>query len=357
MLQSFLLLIVILMFDHMLYLAAWVNTVSIFSKHYSMLSFWFPVLLLLYWKKKLNIKYCKCIIRVFILILTITSLTTIISLYIYPLASRELSMATMGKDVIHLYKLNIGSYGFIYGLVSILPFVWNGNIIVKKRHQILLTTIYTICIIKSNITLAIIMELAFVMLTIWKRVRSQRIRKGILLCIISIVTIGFIGFLISGREGILNLFISISKFKFIANNELLKERVMGVAYVLTGVNNADDVSSRIMLYRRSITCFFSSPLIGMLANNTLEFGAHSEILDVFAATGLVGGSLFIGLIVYSFKQTYFEKTSKYCKKYLPFVGCFAVFSMINTIFYCPLVMFSLIFVPVIDRIFKELKDV
>ena len=107
-----------------------------------------------------NILLSRMIVLTAIATCTITSITTIIGLNIYPHAARDLA----GANVLDVYyRKNIGGYGFIYTLVLFIPILLyaykNMTFSFLKICFSIIIFLFYICIFKSQYTIAAILSL------------------------------------------------------------------------------------------------------------------------------------------------------------------------------------------------------
>jgi len=63
-----------------------------------------------------------------------------------------------------------------------------------------------------------------------------------------------------------------------------------------------DVLGRTELYNQSLQSFINSPILGAILNPDCKIGGHSTILDILAAGGLVGGTLYCLFILESYRS-------------------------------------------------------
>ena len=345
--QILLVISICILFDHILFITAWSDKVSLLSKHYSLLNFWFPILYLIYWKDRVYLINSKSVARMYFNILAITATTTIIALLFYPTAARDLAMTTKGMDINYLYRLNIGSYGIIYGMAFALPFVWTTDWTKKKWVKVLFTIIFSLCFIRASLTMVLMVEIVLAIICLVYNRDGETKRQSIIsILILGVLMIVSVIVLISGRIGIYNIISSISEISFIRNNKLIYERIKGLAYLIGGISNQDDVSYRMLLYTRSWDNFLLNPLLGKFGNNALQYGSHSEILDTLAISGVFGFSLVLILFMIGLKKIK-GSVEAIIKTYRFVFFVFLVVALINTVFYSPLVMFDLFFIPLL----------
>lgn len=270
---------------------------------------WLPCIIALYIKENNNDKFVKNYLQVYIVATTITSVTTIIGLMIYPNASRELATGSELFDTTKYKILNIGGYEHIYALVVLLPIlIW----FIKRTNKVwrtvnivaLLINLY--CIYRSQYTIAILIAGTILILTAVKKYKKT--------IIVAMVLLGTL-FLFNTRgvmEGLSD------GFKYVSEHigiEYVGDRLLQVSQLLEGVSiHTETTTDRIDHYQHCLDKFSESPVIG---NNMGEFSVsnisgHTMILDTMSGMGILG-LLLVGIIfVISYKivvRANGEKTS------------------------------------------------
>ena len=140
--------------------------------------FWIPFIIMIDFSRYDNPHFKKIFINILLIISLVTSITTVIGLLQFPFASREL--ATGRNNIYPLkvyYSRNIGGYGFIYGIVLMLPILigdFRFNVI-RKELRILCLVLFYFSIILSKYTIALILSIALPSLIL------LRFRKGSIL--------------------------------------------------------------------------------------------------------------------------------------------------------------------------------
>ncbi len=246
---------------------------------------WLPCIIALYIKESNNDKFVRNYLQIYIIATTITSLTTIIGLVMYPNASRELATASEMYDTTRYTIRNIGGYQHVYALVLLLPIlIW----LIKQTNKTwkivnivaLLINIY--CIYRSQYTIAIIIAAIILILTVMKRFKKTMIVTMILLSTVFLFDTSSIMEKISGG------------FKYVSEHigiEYVGDRLLQVSQLLEGAMIHTETSTdRIDHYKHCLKKFSESPVIG---NNIGEFSednisGHSMVFDTMSGMGLVG---------------------------------------------------------------------
>lgn len=225
------------------------------------------------------------ILRLIICLLVVfTSITSLIVLRDIPTAVRELGNGS--KDIagteIALYKRNTATWGELYGMVFLLPYIitW-----FKKKRQLyvlLLLVIIEVCVIVSQITTAIILSLCFLPFLVFKPLSLKQIASFSLLFVVL---------------GIIILYFAAPFFEWLykilsqKGDSVLALRAYQL-YILFSQNEMiGTIGGRFDLYQESINTFLKFPLLGYHLRNAeayTQIGLHSQILDQLAATGLGG---------------------------------------------------------------------
>lgn len=238
----------------------------------------------------------------------ITSITTIIGLEIYPMASRELASGTAVYDTEKYTRMNMGGYDYIYAMVIFIPvLMW----MIKRANKWLLKALYIVilllnvyCVYKSQYTIALIcIVISFVV--VWTDRHNWLARFAIFSALMLFIFFGF--------SMISDLFKWASES---LEGEYLSDRFMQLSQFFAGENiNTQTSTERIDHYKEQLEAFWESPLWG---HNWFKFdkdyiSGHSVILDI-----LGGGGLFAGLLALVFNRRIYSLTfSPLEKKEMP----------------------------------------
>jgi len=232
-----------------------------------------------------------------IALVVITAVTSMISLMDTPTAVRELANGSKhiaGMESA-LYARNTSTWGCLYGMTFLLPyiiFLYRKN---KNPILIFVTIIIEACIIKSQITMAIIISFLFLVFMALKPLSPKWI-LGLGSFFIAIFAA------ISTYLGDFFLFIyeMVSK----TNNSVLKLRAYQIYVLFAERSMVGTVEGRFALYTASLKTFLENSLFGFKITNEEAYtaiGMHSQILDMMAAVGIVG---FVPLAVFFFYLVY-----------------------------------------------------
>lgn len=253
---------------------------------------WLPCIIALYIKENNNDKFVKNYLQVYIIMTTITSVTTIIGLIMYPTASRELASGTAVYDTTKYTIRNIGGYQHVYALVVLLPILmW----LIQRTEKawrivnVIALVINLYCVYRSQYTIAIIIAAIIVVLTIMKRFKKTMVVMMILLGTIFLFNTN------SVMERLSSAFEYVSErigMEYVGDRLLQVSQLLDGAMIHTGTSN-----ERIDHYKNCLEKFSESPVIG---NNMGKFSeenisGHSMILDIMAGMGILGLVL-VGII-------------------------------------------------------------
>lgn len=276
--------------------------------------------------------------RLFILmtaIFTITAVTTILGLNIYPLAARELARGSTYDTSLDfdVYKakyrrMNIAGWSQIYGMLFAVPcncLMWKKT---RKIVYLIFMIVIEVAIFASQITFAVLLSLAFIfaIFAIGENSSKQVVVILVLLVLLSVVYLNLNTILIA----VINMSGDIGA-------DFLKIKLEDLRQLLVFRNSVGDASARSELYRDSFGAFLNSPIFGAIFNRDVAdnvIGRHSELLDILGGIGLLG----LGGIVFSItKYVHFlKKVEIGVKKKLAviFMG-FIVLAILNPVLNSP----------------------
>lgn len=324
---------------------------GLFSSIITMITFTMPVFYAIYLGDSLDQRTAKKLRSFLLIILVVTSITTILGLERFPLASRALAGGAT-EQAKYLYKsLNIGGYDFVYGIAFICPFFISANI--KKIYKYLMLGLFVVCIVQASYMTAILLLILCLAMEIVvakdfhgseKRMTSRKFFKIIGIVVLCVVML----FVLSSKSILSELFGWIMNFNFIKNNSTLYQRVDEMLQLVLYNNSYGTSSVRFELYNQSIMAFKESPIVGTIFEGASKAGEHSEVIDLLANTGVVGLLFSIGII--SLCANYLHRIVrphvwKRIKLYsLVLLG----FALINTVFWCPTMIFDLCMMPILN---------
>lgn len=227
----------------------------------------------------------KIFIRNLILLLVcVTATTSIIALQSMPTAVRELgngSKNIKGMETM-LYQRNTSTWGELYGMVFLLPFIIQWFKQTKKIILLFIIVILETCIFASQITFAILISLFFLIFLILKPLTFRQIiifAPGFLA--IGMIIMNFIGPVLDWLYDIMSK----------TNNEVLTMRIHQLYVLFVEQEMTGTIEGRYDLYMRSIETFFKNPIIGYKLRDSLDYayiGLHSQIFDLLASVGMIG---------------------------------------------------------------------
>lgn len=298
-------------------------------------------------QENIDKKYQMRIVTTIIFLVFITSVTTIIGLQKYPLAVRELGRvgsgySSSGQDFLMLktvYKLNnIASWSIVYGIVLATPWFINRYKESKKIKYLIELLIVSICILKAQLTIGMIVTMLLIFLSIYQPSHKP---KDIVLALI-ILLIGILLILFSNE--ILLFIVQITGSR---NLGMISGKLLDLSFLLQG-KQTGNVLVRFERYTRSLKHFLDHPFVGLSIYGVHEyglFGNHSDFFDMAGYYGLFG--LFVLLvIIYNYFADIQKSVSIYSKwnVLVPFVGLIIVF-VLNPVWYSPQVFATAILLP------------
>lgn len=276
----------------------------------------------------------------------ITSITTILGLFEFPLACREYAREVAynpSQDIAVLRKtyrlLNIASWSQVYGMMFAVPSLllcW------KKTKRLLFLAIMLaieLMIFASQITFAFLLSVCL-LATSFITIKSGFkfiVFLGVLLIVAGIcfINIDFILTIIISATQQLGL-----SFLTIKLDDL---RILLVAKEAVG-----DAGARFELYQKSIETFFDNPVLGMLFSDNVEnqIGFHSEFFDFIGVFGLIG-IIILGLSFWGYSR-FLNCIEKDERKDLRMIYLFFVFLFIfNPVFNSPQVFIGAFLYPIL----------
>lgn len=241
--------------------------------------------------KEKILKYC-------LLLIDITSITTIIGCFKYPMAPRELAGIANVDDAALYRGLNIGGYEFIYGITLMVPFMMyliykaeskNSKLIYIASLGLMLIAI----IISQYATALVISATAIIFSIILFFIRSKK-GQVILITIVGIIVV----LLISGA--IIQILTYVRDVLLDSNLDTMSIRVDEIIHFFES-NRWDGTSGvRVRLRTQSFSVFCDSPIYGCMFSPK-SLGGHSELLDILGAGGIIGLTAFLVPLLNFFK--------------------------------------------------------
>lgn len=274
-----------------------VYEIDIVDSVIAVVHFFFPIWCGLFFLKNPIKHLSEKLIRLLIICVVVTGITTIIGFSVYPEAARDLSTG-MGEASYALNAKNIASFGISYALVNVIYF----SIIKMKDRKsnkiwlLLFVLFMSYVVLRMQFTIAIIfLAVTFVIALVTKK--SRRI-------VLFVLIIG-LGFLIKMNNLIPTLLSTLYYFTSSHGFETVAWKIMNINNYYEGnLLYATSVNGRLDAYSISLTGFLKHPILGnaLLGNLSETIGMHSEILDFMSAFGILGGIVLVGFFVAIYRK-------------------------------------------------------
>ncbi len=222
----------------------------------------------------------------------------------------------------------IGGYGFIYGLVFFITYLYNFGRGINWKYRlvwIVVCILFCVVLLRSQYFIAILLLIISFALS---HIQRSSGRRKIGLCITYSTSIIM---LVAVAPPILNSLANINGLGF---NNSLRLKELSLFFSGGGIEGTD-IASRGGTYMISINSFLTHPLFGTgnLEEVALQYGEHSTILDAFAQYGIIGAVPYIVFYTAPLKQL-FTKCSLGNRKILTIVYILlfllALFNRANT---------------------------
>lgn len=293
-----------------------------------------------------DVKSAKVIVRVFIILSIITSITTYIGCQIYPGASRALAVTNVeDMEYYEIYtRMNIGGFSFIYSIIFLVPLL----IVLMKNYSYF-----------PNSKFLFLISLCCVMI-IGLAVFSSEYTMAVLLYSLSLSLI-FFARKLSLRKLLILIFMSMSIFLLFkpvfgeilvglsenVTSENISSRLFDIGISVQGeeiINNNSDVNIRMEKYMKSFNSFIANPF-GTWFFRPTEAGGHSFILDNMARFGIFAIFLFVIMLRQIYRLYLLRyKTKSYYGYGLIIFFMFIVLSAVNPgLFYIQLTFITPLF--------------
>jgi len=331
------------------YLVTWgESSIYIYAYEFTQCILW--PLIALFAVKLLSRKSQKTLLWGMIITFIIISITTLLGNIETPGASKLLTNGDFAADeplLVTIYKMqNIGDYGMIYTIVTLIPLLF--AMIKKcsfKRVKIIyfaIICLFLITIYYSQFTTALVIAVATTLFCIIMQRSSKSIKRIIIHTIILFIIC-------------LPLFEIV--LYFVAKNvaiEDIAQRLTELSIVASGrsLESGSDFGGRLWLWGHSLNTFFNNFFLGCyhLGKNAAApmIGKHSFCLDFLACLGVIG----LALLILMFKKLYILYVKPYSQtgmySYLIVIYCIStLLSITNTlIITLPLVFFAPLMVEV-----------
>lgn len=267
------------------------------------------------------------ILKYSMVLLSLTVLTTTVALQTNSNAARLLTSSQTDEGATMLLRSqNVGAFDFIYGLVIVFPaliaMLKNGRKKLMKVYAcILIMGVFT-CVIKSNFTTALLlMFMGFLLPYIFNGSKNTGVKLCMFILIAAVAPLSLPYFL-----------------RFVYNRTtsiLAKEKIKGLLLFMSGIGGAEDVSSRVTLFKMSLISFLKNPLLGVggyyRTTTIANVGKHAQFIDDLARYGIIGGIPLLWFIYNSIKKsTAHDRIMS--TAFFPSVVIFCVLGFMNPIY-------------------------
>ena len=199
-----------------------------------------------------------------------------------PMAARDFGYEERNKHIENF----VVAYPFVYGMtfMFVATFIAAKNLYRRylklKLILILLCLFFLYFLYKAQFTLAILTSFITIVFVIIRDMRSVGARVfGVMLIILFLL-----------------IFPYVLESLIIPNlPEMLADRFGEILDFFNGNSEqSSDLKGRLILYKKTILAFFSSPIVG---NRSLPFDGHATYLTIWADLGIIGGSVLVALLV------------------------------------------------------------
>ena len=328
----------------------WKTKTSISTCAFNVSACWaFCFMGLIYKSDSVNHNRKEFLLKIILVILAITLVTTIIGIQRYPLVVRELGRANTsytgvtGSDFAALKReyrtANIAGWSHLFGLVFCTPNLILGFRIGKNKKIMGLALACMVCIVLSQLTFAMLLMVMLVIGVIFKPKDEKKFLKNQLILIL------FLLIAIWNMDPIfLFVFNMIGRF----NLKMLTSKIYDLYQLLQG-NIIGNTLGRINRYSKSWETFQNNPVLGVFLKgnyNAESFSYHSDFFDMMGFYGLFGIAVYVfWCCVYH--RSVNSKAALFKWEYnILFMG-FVVLSVLNPVWYSPQVFMSAFLLPVL----------
>jgi len=327
--------IICLIFSLLNYYGQWKNYLSVQEKMYSYVLFWMPLWYSFYFVKKAELN--KKLLVVILVMEAFVLISTLIGLIQYPLASRNLASTVNTLDI--YYKMNIGGYDFIYGLVIMLPTL--AILLNFKSYTLVIKTFIflgIICIFISQYSTAVLFTTLFIVYLAFRKIFKDKTAIMFIYILVLLLLL-----LIITPVGIYS---NVASFFYYFNINAIGDKFLDLYYLISKGQIIGTVLDRFEKYNKSIIAFLSNPIIGSASSSFNVIGGHAEILDILGSTGLLGIYIFYNIVAKYFniikKNIFNVKEMTYVKSVL---FAFILLGFLNTFLNSPLISINVFLLP------------
>ena len=255
-----------------------------------------PILIAFFIRYKSDKGFVKSLLQFLVVLLVITSITTILGLRQFPMASRELAGNNETAQAKLYILMNIGGFDFIYSLVVFLPIMFwliRNTQKINKWLNIAALIIFLYCIYVSNYATALLLSLIALALGLIERNTKSR----------PFFIVGLTVILILAGTGVVSH--ALMDISNIVESEYVADRFVQLSMLLGGTEiqniHTDSNTERLELFQKAINGFLNSPIWG---HNWSDFSpvisGHSVIFDLLAGAGILG----LGMCIYIFYKIF-----------------------------------------------------
>lgn len=250
------------------------------------------------------------IIRLILGLLTFSCLTTIIGNLIFP----EITRASASSSEAINYWYNIGSYGFCYAAGFLIPTVviLIRTKIISRKCYVVVLLLFLVPIVCQFFTSIVISIIGLTMTMVNPKYYKRLIIIVVFFCFLCLcIPLSVWGSLL---QIVANVIASLG-------NEILYERIDGLAQLLSTGVTYGDAHARFALYEMSLTHFIKNPILGLIGEKgfvrmhptpydliwlgdgaDVSVGRHSDFIDLIGGGGLVGFIPFALLLTNHFRK-------------------------------------------------------
>ncbi len=320
--------------------------VSASSFLYNFTQCWMFVFLATYYASNSDKETEKKLFYLFVLITIITAISSIIEMQEYPEVVRNLSnnMVWIGDRAQYFYLHNVATWSDLYSAVFLLPTLIH---IFKQTHRpvwIILIVVIEVFVLMSQVMMGILLSVIFLLFIF---IDPPKPSRAIVILIVSVILYvllrEFIGDLLLG---IYNATESVEGF------DLTRRRILAFYRIITAQQALSGTFERTTLYMTSLSTFLRNPIIGFHDTGAYKMyiSMHSQMLDLFASTGLFGTIPIIYVGLKNMSRTYRRNDSSDGKRYVFLIFClFVLLSFLNLVYYSTSLFLSVFLIPVLSQ--------
>ncbi len=277
------------------------------------------------------------------LLICLTSVTTMIGLQMYPEASRSIGNGVKLQeiDTLSLYRMNVAPWGLIFAMAIALSFWLFEYRQTKKKVYLFVSLISTLCILKSQLTFAILF--AFI---IWGAILLfyKRSTVKVFVVVYLVIVCGSI-FYICRAE----IMLFLSNFFASIGSKTLQRRFYQLYISFLYGEWYGDSRARFDLYFMSLETFFKNPLLGYHVQEYdrefTQIGMHSTLFDSLGSTGIAGTMCIIPSFIRIVRRIKVSVSNEYRLVFFLSIGTLLLLNIINPTYKCPQVYFAAFIIP------------